>query len=93
MTDTAFNTLISILTKTQENEKMQKILWAFLTDKEQAELANRLKIFALLAQNVPQRDIASRLGVGVATVSRGAKAFRDNSVGDLLPILATLEIE
>ena len=39
-------------------------------------MANRLQIFNLLEEGVPQRQIADRLGVGIATVTRGSNALK-----------------
>ena len=55
--------------------------------KEQKEIANRIQIFSLFQQGLPQREIAERLGVGIATVSRGAKAYTQHNVDRLLPNL------
>lgn len=54
---------------------MDKVLQALLTPKELAEVEKRLQIFHQLEQQVPQREIATSLGVGIATVTRGARAL------------------
>mgnify|MGYP003608202977 CR=1 FL=1 len=87
MTNTAYQTLITALAKSDDNGYIHDLLSALLTEKEQAEVANRVKIFALLQQGLPQREIAERLGVGIATVSRGAKAYSQHEVNKLLPEL------
>lgn len=79
--------LIELFCQTPEIERMQQLFAALLTEKERSELANRIQIFALLQQGLPQREIAERLGVGIATVSRGAKAYQVNDVANLLPNL------
>ena len=61
----------------QENpEKMEKALLRLLTSSELVELSNRLKIFQMLEDGVPQRKIADILGVGIATVTRGSNALK-----------------
>ena len=40
-----------------------------------------------MQQGLPQRDIAESLGVGIATVSRGAKAYNQHNIHQLLPDL------
>lgn len=57
-------------------EKMEKALLRLLTSSEVAELSNRLKIFQMLEDGVPQRKIADILGVGIATVTRGSNALK-----------------
>lgn len=46
---------------------------AILTPKELAEIPTRLQIVKMLKQGISQREIADKLGVGVATVTRGSK--------------------
>lgn len=87
-TDNAYQYLLMLLAKNNDTKKLSQILEALLTDKEQRELANRLRIFALLQEGRPQREISEKLGVGIATVSRGAKAYQQLQVDELLPSLA-----
>ena len=56
--------------------EMIEALEALLTPYEQEEVVHRLQIFSLLAQGVPQREVAKQLGVGIATVTRGSKALQ-----------------
>lgn len=60
-----------------EAEDMEAVLKAVLTQKEIKEIENRLQIFEMLSEHIPQRDIATSLGVGIATVTRGARAMRE----------------
>lgn len=83
----AYAYLIELLSDCTESQRMTQLLATLLTEKEQVELANRVLIFALLQQGLPQREIAERLGVGIATVSRGAKAYQVHHVEKLLPEL------
>jgi len=55
---------------------MAAVLDCLLSPKELQEIENRLCIFEALDQHMPQREIASSLGVGIATVTRGAQAFK-----------------
>lgn len=88
----ALQDLVSLLADTKQHATLSNILHALLTDKELSELSNRLQIFALLAQGLPQRDIAKRLGVGIATVSRGAKAYKANDIPSLMPFLTAIKV-
>ncbi|WP_447556275.1 Trp family transcriptional regulator [Vreelandella sp. EE22] len=56
-------------------EAMDSALDSLLTPSEYQEISKRLQIFKLLSEGVPHRKIAEALGVGIATVSRGARAF------------------
>lgn len=83
--DNAYDYLLNLLSETTDKSVLSAIFEALLTEKEQLELANRLTIFALLQQGVTQREISAQLGVGIATVSRGAKVFNQHHVDELLP--------
>jgi TrpR family trp operon transcriptional repressor len=85
--DLAYQYLLQMLCQTDDIERLTILLNALLTDKEQNEIANRIQIFALLQQGLPQREIAESLGVGIATVSRGAKAYNQHNIHQLLPDL------
>ena len=68
--------LINHLLAQGNPEKMEKALLRLLTSSEIAELSNRLKIFQMLEDRIPQRRIADILGVGIATVTRGSNALK-----------------
>jgi len=81
----AYDYLLKLLVETDDTERLSAIFSALMTEKEQTELANRLTIFALLHQGMTQREISAQLGVGIATVSRGAKVFSQHHIDELLP--------
>nr|WP_317199569.1 Trp family transcriptional regulator [uncultured Psychrobacter sp.] len=83
-TSDAYDYLLKLLVETDNTERLSAIFDALMTEKEQLELANRLTIFALLQQGVTQREISAKLGVGIATVSRGAKVFSQHQVDEWL---------
>lgn len=83
--DSAYEYLLQLFIKADDKAHLAALLDALMTQKEQAELANRLTIFALLQQEVTQREISAQLGVGIATVSRGAKVFHQHQINELLP--------
>lgn len=68
--------LINTLCRISDTAEMEQALDAILTSKEREEVENRLLIFKLLMEGVPQREIAAQLGVGIATVTRGANAMK-----------------
>ncbi len=80
-----YEDLLGLLQTSDDKRHLAHLLGALLTEKEQQELVNRLNIFALLQQGHSQRDISATLGVGIATVSRGAKVFHQQQLQDLLP--------
>ena len=79
-----YHSLLTHLAHCNDSADIEMLLNALLTDKEQFEIANRIRIFDLLERGVTQRDISEQLGVGIATVSRGAKAMQIHDVGTLL---------
>ena len=81
--------LLKLLCQIDDADEMAAALNVILTDNEQEEVNKRLQIFALLEQNVAQREIAAQLGVGIATVTRGAKAMRTKSFARIGPKLAS----
>ena len=88
----AYDYLVELLSQTDDSDFIREILAALLTEKEQKEIANRIQIFALFQQALPQREIAERLGVGIATVSRGAKVYGQHDINQLLPNLSHLNL-
>lgn len=75
--DSNLNELVELLLTAKHAECMHELLVTLLTDAEQRELPKRLEIMRLLKQGLPQREIAKQLGVGIATVTRGAKLEQD----------------
>ncbi|MDP2637901.1 MAG: Trp family transcriptional regulator [Candidatus Levybacteria bacterium] len=64
--------LLGIKTK----KEMQDFLQGILTPKELFELPNRLQIIKMLKKGISQHEIAGKLGVGVATVTRGSREIQ-----------------
>ena len=84
MSTDPYHSLLSHLANCTDSTEIEKLLSALLTDKEQHDIANRIRIFDLLDRGIRQRDISEQLGVGIATVSRGARAMHSHDVSALL---------
>jgi len=56
--------------------EMLDFLKGILTPRELDEIVTRLQIVKLLKRGLPHQEIARRLGVGVATVTRGSREIR-----------------
>lgn len=84
MNTNPYQSLLTHLANCADSTDIEALLSALLTEKEQHEIANRIRIFDLLDKGVTQREISERLGVGIATVSRGAKAMQTHDVNALL---------
>jgi TrpR family trp operon transcriptional repressor len=65
--------LISIIMSSQDPALLENFLLGLTTEKERQEFAQRIEITKRLLAGEPQRQIASDLGVGIATVTRGSK--------------------
>ncbi|WP_443630092.1 Trp family transcriptional regulator [Candidatus Njordibacter sp. Uisw_056] len=78
-TQKPMTTVVDYLLTQTTVEQMSAALEGLLTPYEQQELINRLQIFELLSQGVSQRQVAQKLGVGIATVTRGSRALQAGS--------------
>ncbi|WP_338637076.1 Trp family transcriptional regulator [Spirobacillus cienkowskii] len=64
--------------KNLSHEEYEEILKVFLTPAELDAIAQRLQIVNLIIKGVTQREISEKLGVGVATVTRGSRMLQEN---------------
>ena len=74
--------LISKIHELDSKAAIESFLDTILTDRELEEIAHRLQIIKLLKEGVSQREIVARLGVGIATVTRGSKALKTGKFAD-----------
>lgn len=68
--------LAQLLVEVNSVEDMENLLFGLLTPKEREEIPTRIQIVKKLKQGIPQHKIAEELGVGIATVTRGAKEVK-----------------
>lgn len=59
------------------HRRLCDVLGELLSEREIKDIANRIEIIKRLEAGQNQRQIASDLGVGIATVTRGAKIIKD----------------
>ncbi len=74
--DSKIKQLSNAFLANKDLEEMTDFLRGILTSKELSELSARLEIVKMLKQRIPQHTIAEKLGVGVATVTRGSKELQ-----------------
>lgn len=67
---------VQMLLKMNRKDKMIDFLEGVLTPKELLEIPNRLAIVKMLKRGISQHDVAGKLGVGIATVSRGSRELQ-----------------
>lgn len=70
------NNSIHIFSTLPASQSYEALFELFFTESEQKELDLRLEILRNIALGKTQRSIAQELGTSIATVTRGAKAWR-----------------
>ncbi|MFZ2189164.1 MAG: Trp family transcriptional regulator [Candidatus Magasanikiibacteriota bacterium] len=73
--------LVKVLANIKDEATMNDFLADLLTGAEIEELPKRLQIIKQLDKGVSQREVAKNLGVGIATVTRGAKELKNKKGG------------
>lgn len=68
--------LIDILVKFKTRAQMYDFLQGLLTPKELLEIPKRLAIVKMLKKGIQHQEIAEKLHVGVATVTRGSREIQ-----------------
>ena len=68
--------LVKAFLKNKSRTEMLDFLKGILTPSELDELTTRLQIVKMLKKGLPHQEIARRLKVGVATVTRGSRELR-----------------
>jgi TrpR family transcriptional regulator, trp operon repressor len=68
--------LIELFLEIDNKEDLENLFKGLLTSNEVEEFARRIEIVRLIKQKVPHHEIAKKLGIGVATVTRGSKEVK-----------------
>jgi len=76
MTTRYFSELVDALSACKSKPELRDFLVGILTPREMQELPTRLKVVKLLKKGVSQHLIAKKLGIGIATVTRGSKELQ-----------------
>lgn len=71
-----FDELVGMLLSIKTKKEMENFLLGIFTPKELEEMPIRLQIVKMLKKGLPQHKIAEKLGIGVATVTRGSKEIQ-----------------
>lgn len=72
----ALDNIVEVFLQADSKDKIENLLKGILTPSEIQEFATRIKIVKLLKKGVGQHEIARRLNIGVATVTRGSKEIK-----------------
>ena len=78
-----FQEFVGEILKLEGRKDLEEFLSSILTPKELDEIPKRLQIIKLLKRGVSQREITEKLGVGIATVTRGSTALRNKMFKNL----------
>ena len=70
--------LLELIISLRSKRELFGFLESILTPSELEQLPIRLEIVKRLKRGTPQREIAEKLGVGIATVTRGAREIQNN---------------
>lgn len=68
---------MDVLLKIKGRDEMADFLEGILTPKELIEIPNRLAIVKMLKRGISHHDIAGKMHVGVATVTRGSRELQE----------------
>lgn len=71
-----FNELMDAILRMKNKKELENFLLGILTPKEIIEIPNRLEIVKLIKKGITHQDIANKLHVGVATVTRGSAEIK-----------------
>lgn len=77
------NKLVNVLLKINNQDAMLDSLKGLLTLNELEEIARRLQIVVLLKRGLSQREVAEKLKVGIATVTRGSKEIQQGRFSNI----------
>lgn len=80
-TDEYLRDLMLALAGPERNQAAYELLFALLTPREREEIALRWQLVQLLAEGLSQRAIASRLGISLCKITRGARELKSGPAG------------
>ena len=72
----AFNEVVQILAKIKSQEDMEKFLDEILTENERRDISLRWELMKKIHEGVPQRAIASELGISLCRITRGSRILK-----------------
>jgi TrpR family trp operon transcriptional repressor len=69
--------IVEVLCRIENRQEMERFLSEILTPAELQDLTLRWELMRKLSLGVPQRQIASELGVSLCKITRGAKVLKN----------------
>ena len=75
------NELIEIIAGIDDVDELGRFFAEIFTPAELEKITKRWKLIGMIDQGIPQRQIASQLGISLCKITRGSKILKDkNSV-------------
>ena len=71
--------LIAIFTRIRDEKVMKKFFSEIFTDAERSDLELRWELMKRLNEGIPQREIASQLGISLCKITRGSKIVKSKT--------------
>lgn len=71
--------IIKVLAQIDSENEMRKFLGEILTEKERKDLTLRWRLLQMIREGVPQRKIASELGVSLCKITRGSRILKNKN--------------
>ena len=71
--------LNKLIASLQDAAEVENLFNELLTPAESEDLARRWHLVRLLIKGASQREVSKEVGIGVATVTRGARELRNES--------------
>ena len=68
-----------VLSSIKDEQTMSKFLSEVLTKKELRDLSLRWQLLCLIQEKMPQRKIATELGISLCKITRGSKILKDKN--------------
>lgn len=78
--------LSAILSNMNDRNEIKRFFDEILTDKEKKDILLRWELLKMLEKGVPQRTIASELGISLCKITRGSKILKSEGsvIGKIL---------
>jgi len=70
------NDIVEIFTEITDKKTMTRLFGEIFTPAEIQDVALRWRLMKMLHEGIPQREIASRLGISLCKITRGSKILK-----------------
>ncbi len=74
--DDALGDMVGAFASVDDPAVMRKLFNEVFTSSERRDIALRWELMKMIQQDVPQREIAARLGISLCKITRGSRVLR-----------------